>query len=94
MTSSTYDGIRQTNAFYHSVIEDVTRSLQTNFLHGQEEEKKLLVVEFLVVEQTILPLPTHSVADPNTFQTFFVYLQHPNTVCQIFTTSCKIYDSV
>ena len=42
MSSTTYDGIRQTNAFYHSVIEDVTRNLQSVFIEEKEEEKKRL----------------------------------------------------
>ena len=41
-SSSTYDGFRQVNACYHSVIEDVTRSLQTLLEDEKEEEKKRL----------------------------------------------------
>jgi len=41
-TTITYDGIRQVNACYHSVIEEVTKSLQGIFEDEKEEEKKRL----------------------------------------------------
>ena len=41
-TTTTYDGIRQVSACYHSVIEEVTKSLQGIFEEEKEEEKKRL----------------------------------------------------
>ena len=37
-SAASYDGIRQVNSFYHSVIEEVTASLQSLFESEKEEE--------------------------------------------------------
>ena len=39
-STSTFDGIRGVNAFYHSVIEEVTGNLQTLLDEEKEEERK------------------------------------------------------
>ena len=44
-SSTTYDGIRQVNSVYHSVIEEVTAALQTLFEDEKEEERKRLQKE-------------------------------------------------
>ena len=41
-STATYNGIREVNAFYQSVIEEVTVGLQTLFEDEKEEERNRL----------------------------------------------------